>query len=182
MLTASRPTTAPRARRALALLLAASATVGLAACAGEQRQQASDLTGVQGEVQDAVQKLADRAENDDAAGICRDLLGPELKAALGGDAQCEANVKDAILNADYTSLNVDTVKVDPAKLTAVAQIKPVEDADARRSITLARSDAKARWLITALDPTGKTTLPEGGTTRSGTTPAETTPKSTTPKS
>lgn len=175
MLHAFRPSTAPLARRALALLIAAAATGGLAACNGDRSAQTEDLTGAAGEAQDVVQKLADRAERDDAAGICRDLLATELRTALG-DGDCADRVKDAIRNADYTSLNVVAVKLDGPGLTAVAQVKPVEDADARRSITLKRSTKTAPWTISALDPTGKTTLP--GSAPVSTSPAETTPAST----
>ena len=178
MLPALRPSTTPRARRALSVLLATSATIGLAACGAEQKAQTDDFTGAQGEVQDVVQKLADLAEKDDAAGICSKVLGPQLKQSLGGDAGCAAGVKDAIQNADYTSLNVVAVTVDTAGLMGVAQIKPVEDADARRSITVSRKTKSAPWLITALDPSGKTKLP--ATTPTGTTPESTTPAKTTP--
>ncbi len=178
MLLAARPSTAPRARRALTLLIATSAMGGLAACAPQGGSQTEEFTGDKGQVQDVVQKLADRAGDDNAAGICRELLAAELKAALGGDA-CAEKVEASIKASDYTSLNVSSVTIDAAGTTAVAQIKPVEDADARRSITLTRTSKTTPWLISALDPTGKTKLP--GTTPAGTTPAETTPAST-PKS
>ena len=180
MLLAARPSIAPRARRALALLLAATATAGLTACGGQSASQSEELTGDKGQVQDVVQKLADRADRDDASGICRDLLDTKLKAALGGEA-CADKVENAIKSADYTGLDVASVTIDAAGTTAVAQIKPVEATDERRSITLTReSTAKTSpWLISALDPTGKTKLP--ATTPSGTTPRETTPAST-PKS
>lgn len=178
VLLAARPSHASRARRALALLLATTATVTLAACAGQQASQTDELTGDQGQVQDVVQKLADRAERDDASGICRDLLAAELKTALGG-AACAAKVEAAIKAADYTGLDVASVAVDSAGTTAVAQIKPVEATDQRRSITVTRAAKTGPWLIAALDPSGKTKLP--GTTPSATTPTKTTPAGTTPK-
>lgn len=178
MLLAARPSTAPRARRALTLLIAATAMGGLAACAPQGESQTEEFTGDKGQVQDVIQKLADRANDDNAASICRELLGAELKASLGGSA-CADKVAASINAADYTSLDVASVTIDAAGTTAVAQIKPVEDTDARRSITLTRTSKTTPWLISALDPTGKTKLP--GTTPEGTTPAQTTPAST-PKS
>ncbi|MBJ7472343.1 MAG: hypothetical protein JHD16_13635 [Solirubrobacteraceae bacterium] len=180
MLPASRPSLAPRARRAAVLLLAAAATGGLAACSTDNNAQTDDLPGARGEVQDAIKRLADLADRDDGTAICRELLSPTLRTALG-DAQCAKNVETAIKASDYTSLNVDSVTVDAAETTAVAQIKPVEDADARRSVTLTRKTKSDPWTILALDPTGKTKLP-AGSTPAGTTPAETTPAASTPKS
>lgn len=181
MLPLRRISPAPRARRAAALATALLATGGLTACTAEQNAQSNDLTGVQGEVQDTIERFSDLADQGRAATICDEILGEQLRTALGG-ADCTAGVKKAIDNADYTNLNVDKVDVDAAKTTAVATIKPVEDADQRRALTLTRTDAKGRWTIAALDPTGKTKLPSGGTTPAttpaGTTPAETTPGST----
>lgn len=167
-----------RARRAAALAAALLATGGLTACTAEQNAQTEEFTGAKGEVQTTIERLSTFADKGSAASICKDLLGEDLVKAFGG-AQCEAGVKKAIDNADYTNLNVTSIDVDDAKVTAVARIKPVEDDDARRAFTLSRADDKAHWKIVALDPTGKTKLPAaGGTTPAGTTPAETTPGST----
>lgn len=167
-----------RTRRAAAVAAALLATVGLAACTSEQNAQTTDFTGPKGEVQKVVERLSDLADRGDASTICKELLGDALVKSLGG-ADCEAGVKAAINGADYTNLDVASVDVDTAKTSAIARIKPVEDSDARRAITLSRADDKARWQIVALDPTGKTQLPEAvGTTPASTTPAETTPGST----
>lgn len=168
-----------RARRAAALAAALLATGGLTACTAEQNTQSEDFTGAKGEVQQTVERLSTFADKGSAASICKELLGEPLVAAFGGAAGCEAGVKTAIDNADYTNLNVTAVDIDDAQLTAIARIEPADAGDGRRAITLSRADAKARWKIIALDPTGKTKLPAvAGTTPAGTTPAETTPGST----
>lgn len=167
-----------RARRVTAVAATLLAAGGLSACTAEQNAQTTEFDGAKGEVQQTIERLSTFADKGSAASICNELLGDVLVKAFGG-AECEAGVKRAIDNADYTNLNVAAVDVDPAKTTAIARIKPVEDEDQRRAITLSRADPKARWEIVALDPTGKTQLPEAvGTTPSGTTPAQTTPRST----
>lgn len=172
---------APRARRAATVAAVLLATGGLTACTADQNAQTEEFSGAKGEVQTTIERFSDLADQGAASSICRELLGDALKTALGGE-QCADGVKAAINGADYTNLDVASVNVDKAEMTAIARIKPVEDEDARRAITLARTDPKARWKIVALDPTGKTQLSESvaATTPASTTPAKTTP-GTTPK-
>ena len=158
-------------------LVATAAAVTLGACTAQGTSSDKEFTGEKKKVADVIEKLAVRTDRGDTDNVCRELLGDPLKAALGGEAGCPASLKRAIDNADYTQLRIDTIDIDAAKTRAVARIKPVEDPDLRRSITLQRAATSAPWLVTVLDPTGKTKL-NAGTTPAATTPAETTPAST----
>lgn len=134
------------ARRLLAFAGLAAASVTLAACAPQDSKQTSDLTGTQGEVQDVVQKLADRADDGNSAAICRELFTAKLQAALAKGGTCADNLEKAIDNSDYTSLNVRTVRLSASNgAQAQAIVRTLED-DGDRQINLVKGSG-GKWQI-----------------------------------
>jgi hypothetical protein len=175
----SGPFTLPSARRGAAFVVAVGAAGLLAGCTQtSQGAQTKTLTGDAGAAQAVVSDLSKRASDDDAAGICANDLSETARQAFSqGGRDCAKGVQEAIDSADYTSLDVASVKVvsQGEAQIATAAVKTVEKAG-NRTVILGRANKTAKWQVVSFspaDPTVKATTP--------TTPA-TTPKATTPAS
>jgi hypothetical protein len=106
-------------RRLLALPLLA--TLALSAC-GTTSTSNAKFSGPAKDVADQVDKLAQAGRRGDAKTICDDVLAKQLLTQLktaGGD--CEAEMKDAIRDANDFDLNVRSVKVTGNTATAQVQ-------------------------------------------------------------
>lgn len=155
-------TASPGTRRAVGLVAAGLATMSLAACAPQGDSKTDDFSGVEGEVQDTVQKLADRADDGNAAAICRELFTPKLQATVARGGTCADGVERAIQNADYTTLDVQIVRIsqsDPTKASAI--IDTVEDTGQRQLNLIKGTDGK--WRIDSLAVKVSPTSPAAST-------------------
>jgi hypothetical protein len=155
-------------RRAAAAAAGLLATVSLAACTSESGgSKEAELTGTTGAVQTAVDKFASAAKRDDAGGICRDLITPELRKQLTtSSGTCAQNVQNAIDHADYTALAVTKVTLGSGTppTTALATTKLVESDTATRQVLLSAAPGGKTWLV------GGFNVPKPSATTPATTP------------
>lgn len=144
------PVLAPAARR-IAAGVALLSVLTLAACTTSG--QGGDFTGEQAAVEDVLTSLGDRANRDDAAGICERILTRELAAEFGRTAggDCKAAIQRATDHADYTGLVAERIELDDdaEPTAAVATIDTVEDAGFR-TVELVKDGNQ--WRVSDLAP------------------------------
>lgn len=174
MLLTSSLTSPAATRRGLAAVTAILATFTLGACTAEQSSQSKDLSGPEGEVQRVITALGDRADDDDAKGICDKLLTAEVRESLSAAGGCEPAVKKAIAQADFVTLNVDTVKIvgNQAIATLVRTDQPQTK---ERQLVLERPAAGQPWQIAAFGNAAATAVSKNAASPASSTPAGSTP-------
>lgn len=167
--------TLPSARRGSAALLAVAAGLSLSACTTAPSGQTTTLKGEEGAVQAVVDRFSDRADDDDAKGICSDSLTPAAASTIAKGADCAAAVQKLIDQTDLTALDVDSVTITGANAVAVTtRIKTGTD---QIRIVLEKGTGSEPWRIAAF---GNAAAKAIGGAPSGTSPAGTSPKSTSP--
>lgn len=156
-----RPSPARRAPRALAAALTLGATATLAACTSTASTQKTDFTGTKGNVQDVVKRLAELADDGNAAGICKEVLTPDFGTTIGRGKSCTDGVKTAIDRADFTALDVTAVNVENktpqlrADAIVTSTVGPDADDKQKRTFTLTRAASTDDWKIAAVSTTGE---------------------------
>lgn len=125
--------------RPLIILLFGLAAVGVG-CGAEGREEVS-FTGAEAQVADVVADLQEAGEAEETTRICQALLAETLQ----GD-ECQAQVRQAIDDADQFSLDVREVTVDGN--TATAKVITGRG-DAERTATMRFVRQGSNWRVSA---------------------------------
>lgn len=126
------------------LLLAVLAT-GFAGCGGAGGGT-GQFEGVEGDVAEAIERLETTGTRQESADeICRDLLTEALVRRLAsGGSTCEAEIRQAIADADLFDLRVTDVTVQGDSATAEV-VSAAGDSRAAATVRLARE--RGDWRV-----------------------------------
>lgn len=174
MLTTSSPISPALTRRGLTAVTAVVTMFALGACTAEQSSQSKELSGDEGQVQKVITSLGDRADDDDYKGICDKLLTAEVRSSFTAGGGCEAVVKKAVAQADFVTLNVDTVKILGNQAIATL-VRTDQKQTKNRQLVLERSAEGQPWQIAAFGNAAATAVSQNASTPASSTPAGTTP-------
>ena len=109
----------PPARLAPLALVVALAAAG---CGQSNKDSATDFSGEQRAVAQAVEDLQSAGRKGDAQKICTDLLAPALIAEIRhASGDCAKVLDDALQDADTFEMTVEKVTVDGPRATAVVK-------------------------------------------------------------
>jgi hypothetical protein len=134
----------PRALLSSLALIAASA---LAACGGSA-SSAGKFDGERKAVAEVVEDLQTAGERKDAGKICDDILARPLAQQIrAAGADCEAEMKKSLEDADDFELEVQSVTINGNRATA--RVKG-EDGDRDRVETFEFVKERGGWRATAL--------------------------------
>ena len=137
--------------RARLLLIAALAS-GLLGCGGAGAA-GGDFEGTELEVAEAVESLQAGGSRQESAGeICRDVLTRALAQRLTADAgSCEAEIRQAIADADLSQLSVTDVSVRGSAATAQVESSAGET---RREATVELALERGDWRVANIRSAG----------------------------
>ena len=133
--------------RARPVLLAGLMAV-LAGCGGPGAAT-GDFEGAEADVAEAIERLESAGTRQDNAGeICRDLLTSELSRRLAADASsCEAEIRQAIADADLAQLSVTDVSVRGDRASARVESAAGET---RRAATVELARERGDWRLAGI--------------------------------
>jgi hypothetical protein len=133
-------------RRLLLLCLPAVLALVIAGCGASS---GGDFSGASQDVADKIEELQSAGERSDESKICQDVLAPALRQKIAqGGLSCNAEVDDALGDADDFDLAVESVKITGNTATARVKARIGSDKNAIRTMTLTRDGQ--RWLISDL--------------------------------
>jgi hypothetical protein len=137
-----------RARPLLLVGLAAA----LAGCGGAGAG-AGDFEGTELEVAEAVERLQTTGSRQESAGeLCRDVLTRALAQRLTSDASsCEAEIRQAVADADLSELSVTDVSVRGNAATAEVESAAGET---RREATVELVRERGDWRVAGIRSAG----------------------------
>ena len=137
--------------RARPLLLAGLAA-GLIGCGGPGAGSA-EFEGTEGDVAEAVESLQASGSRQEQAGeICRTRLTEALARRLTADAgSCEAEIRNAISDADLVQMTVTDVSVRGDAATAEVESTAGET---RRRATVELARERGDWRVAAIRSAG----------------------------
>jgi hypothetical protein len=132
-------------RRPLAIVCLPLAACTLVACG--TATSVSSFKGTEHDVAQTVANLQSHVTASEPKKVCGEDLDAALVSKLGGAKQCEAAVKEQLVDVDNTELEVESVNVSGETATAVTK-STFAGKKVKRSVSLVREGGK--WKIAGI--------------------------------